>query len=82
MEEVIVAVAAVVHRMTDQVAVGKTDIRAILENIILCFVSSFRCNQSGHFARDCPSDSNQVICYNCNQPGYTVLNQFTVCHNE
>ena len=30
---------------------------------------SYRCNQSGHFARDCPSDSNQSVCYNCNQPG-------------
>ncbi|CAF5146698.1 unnamed protein product, partial [Rotaria socialis] len=36
--------------------------------VIIAF--SYRCNQSGHLARDCPSDSNQNVCYNCNQPGH------------
>ena len=55
--------------MIDQVAVGKLAIPSHWKIELDIFCHSYRCNQTGHLARDCPSDSSQSVCYNCNQPG-------------
>jgi cellular nucleic acid-binding protein len=62
------AAVVVVHMIDPVVSVGKNYFVVFLIDMI--FISlSYRCNQNGHFARDCPSDSNQTVCYNCNKTG-------------
>ena len=60
--------AVVVHTIDSITFVGKNSFSSSIIDIILISIS-YRCNQNGHFARDCPSDSNQTVCYNCNKTG-------------
>lgn len=63
----------VVHPTIDPVAFAGKNNRfdPLIESWIWwLFFSSYRCNQTGHFARDCSSDSSQTICYNCNKTGW------------
>lgn len=69
----------VVHLTIDLVvAVGKKFIETSVIISIIIIIFSYRCNQPGHFARDCPSDSSQNVCYNCNQPGSILFSIYFI----
>lgn len=39
-----------------------------------CFIHRFRCNGTGHIARECAQSPDEPSCYNCNKTGHIARN--------